>query len=192
MADFYGTWEEDIYVCDKCGWKGTGEKCIQGETFKDLFEINCPSCNERIDVVLYPTIEESRANWDKVSEEDKRMVEAREQFLKEAEVRCLESPEQLPEVEGEVLIFVWDLRRYEKNRFETLITYGKQVIWREPAFYEGYGRFAKVARILKKRYGDRLKDLVPTQRSQDFLWGDYLSAPHKIDDFRNRLWLREP
>ncbi len=192
MADFYGTWKEDTYVCGKCEWAGTGEECTQGEMFKDLFEIECPSCKERVDVVLYPTIEDSRANWDKVSEEDKIMIQAREQFLNEAETRCLESPEQLPEIKGDVLIFVWDQQRDERGRDDTVITYGKQIIWREPAFYEGYGRFAQVARILKKRYGKRLRDLVPTERSMNYLWGDYLSAPSKTNSFRDRLWLREP
>ncbi len=176
MAEFYGTWKEDTYVCDKCGWKGTGEDCTQGEMFNDLYEIDCPSCGKRVDVVLYPTIEESRANWEKVSDADKAMIEAREQFIKEAESRCLESPEELPEVKGEVLIFVWDQHKYEKNRDDTVITYGKQVIWTEPAFYEGYDRFIEVAKILKKKYGDRFIDLIPAQRSGNYLYGDRIMA----------------
>ena len=191
MAEFYGTWKEDTYVCDKCGWKGTGEDCTQGEMFNDLYEIDCPSCGKRVDVVLYPTIEESRANWEKVSDADKAMIEAREQFIKEAESRCLESPEELPEVEGDVLIFVWDQHKYEKNRDDTVITYGKQVIWTEPAFYEGYDRFIEVAKILKKRYGDRFIDLIPAERSGNYLYGDRISAPQIIEEYRDSLSRRE-
>ncbi len=191
MADFYGTWKEDTYVCGKCGWTGTGEQCTQGEMFNDLYEIDCPSCGKRVDVVLYPTIKESRANWEKVSDADKAMIEAREQFIKEAESRCLESPEELPEVKGEVLIFVWDQHKYEKNRDDTVITYGKQVICTEPAFYEGYDRFIEVAEILKKRYGDRFIDLIPAERSGNYLYGDRISAPQIIEEYRDRLSRRE-
>lgn len=189
MADYYGTWKEDVYVCDKCGWEGTGEQCKQGEMFKDLYEINCPSCNNKIDVVLYPTIEESRVNWDKVSEADKRMIEAREQFIKEVEAKSLNSTDELPDVEGDSLVFVWD---FIWDDYQTIIRYGDKVIWREPAFYEGYERFAEVAEILKKKYGDRLKDLAPTQRSYNALLGDYLSANNIVQAIRDSLWITDP
>lgn len=191
MAEFYGTWKEDTYVCDKCGWKGTGEDCTQGEMFNDLYEIDCPSCGKRVDVVLYPTIEESRANWEKVSDADKAMIEAREQFIKEAESRCLASPEELPEVEGDELIFVWDQLREENDVGDTLITHGKQIIWREPSFYEGYDRFKEVAEILKKKYGDRFIDLIPAERSGNYLYGDRISAPQIIEEHRESLMIRK-
>lgn len=186
MADYYGKWKEDSYVCDKCGWKGRGEEGAQGEMFSELFEIECPSCGRRLDVVLYPTIEESRANWEKVSDADKAMIEAREQFIKESESRCLESPGELPDVEGDNLIFVWD-----QQKGDTVISYGKEIIWREPAFYEGYSRFEEVAEILKKKYGAKLKDLTPAERSQNYLLGDSFGAVGTIQSVRNCLGLNE-
>lgn len=191
MADYYGTWKEDSYICDKCGWKGTGEECAQGEMFNDLYEIDCPWCGKRVDVVLYPTIEESRANWDKVREADKAMIEARERFLNEAIARCLESPDELPEVEGEELIFVWDQLRENNRCGDTLITHGKQIIWREPSFYEGYDRFIEVAGILKEKYGSKLVDLIPTERSQNYLLGDCWSAVDLIKRVRDCFGLSE-
>ncbi len=191
MADYYGAWKEDIFVCDKCGWKRTGEECAQGEMFKDLFEIDCPSCNKRLDVVLYPTIEESRANWDKVSEADKQMIEAREKFIAEAESRCLESADELPEIEGDELIFVWDQLRENDRCGDTLITHGEQIIWREPSFYEGYDRFIEVAEILKEKYGSKLVDLVPAERSQNDLLGDCFSAWDLICRVRDCIGLSE-
>ncbi len=182
MADYYGTWKEDTYVCDKCSWEGTGEQCTQGEMFKDLFEINCPSCQERLDVVLYPTIEESCANWDKVSDQDKIIVLAHEQLTKDFETKCLNSPEELPDVDGDHLVFVWD---FIWDDYLAIIRFGEKVIWREPAFYEGYTRFREVAIILKEKYGERLKDLAPAQRSYNALLGDSFSADETIQMVRN-------
>jgi hypothetical protein len=179
MPEYYGTWREDIYNCDKCCWKGTGNNCEQGEMFKDLFEICCPSCHEVLTVVNYPTIEESRSSWDKVSDADKPMIMAREKFIKNSESRCLESPNQLPDIPEDNLIFVWD-----KQDDDTLISFGNKVIWREPAFYEGYSRFEEVEIILKRKYDNRIKDLLPAERSQNYLLGDYLSAQDIIQSIR--------
>jgi hypothetical protein len=41
-----------------------------------------------------------------------------------------------------------------------------------------------VAAILKEKYGARLLDLRPTERSLLYLWGDKLGAPAKIAEFR--------
>lgn len=89
---FYGTWRTDEIQCSECDWKGKGEQCVQGEMFKELFELDCPNCSRRLMAIPYPTIEESRANWDRVSEEDKRQVEAREEFLGRARETMPTSP----------------------------------------------------------------------------------------------------
>ena len=52
-----------------------GSELEQGELFDALYEVDCPQCRERVTVITFPTLEESRANWDKVSEIDKRVVE---------------------------------------------------------------------------------------------------------------------
>jgi hypothetical protein len=184
MAEYYGTWKSDEVVCDKCGWKGRGEECEQGEMFEELFELNCPSCSKRLFVVTYPTIEESRQNWDKLSEADKRMVEERERFLQLAENSCLKSADQLPDIAGDDLVFVWDQSREDL----TLIRYGDRIVWKEPAYYEGYERFVEVVSILHEKYGSRIKDLVPTLRSMNYLYGDRISAPRTVDDARSKLW----
>ncbi len=83
MSSYYGSWREDVYTCAACSWKGTGEQCEQGEMFSDLFEICCPSCGKKVGFVMFPTTEESRQNWGKLSDEDKIGVEHIEEFRKE-------------------------------------------------------------------------------------------------------------
>jgi hypothetical protein len=186
MVNYYQNWKETIYTCKVCGWQGAGEQCRQGEMYKDLFEICCPSCGKEIETVMYPTIEESRQNWSKVSETDKKIVELIELRQKNFAASKLKSPDQLPDVEGDDLIFTWDIEDCQKGG-DTLIKYGSEIIWREPAFYEGYQRFEEVANIIKQKYGNRLQDLVPTRKSYIYLFGDRLSAPDQVEKVRKSL-----
>lgn len=43
--------------------------------FDDLFELDCPQCGNRVTTVSYPTLQESRDNWDKVSLADRIIVQ---------------------------------------------------------------------------------------------------------------------
>jgi hypothetical protein len=60
-------------------------------------------------------------------------------------------------------------------------------IWREIVYYEGKRRYFEVAAILRQKYGERLRDLRPTEASYTYLFGDDLSASSEIDSFRRRL-----
>ena len=186
MASYYGSWRDDVYTCHACGWEGAGGQCRQGEVYRELYEICCPSCGGKVGLVLFPTTEESRQNWDKVSDEDKRAVERVEAHRKDFAARSLKSPQQLPDIEGDDLVFTWDIEDGARGG-DTLIKYGGEIIWREPAFYEGYERFAEVARLLRRKYGARLQDLVPTRKSQLYLYGDRLSAPEEVKKVRRSL-----
>jgi hypothetical protein len=64
---------------------------------------------------------------------------------------------------------------------------GASIIWKELAFWEGFERFGEVAMLLKAKYGNRLRDLEPTQESYLYLLGDSLSAEEKIRQLRKTL-----
>ncbi len=49
---------------------------------------------------------------------------------------------------------------------EVLIKHEDNVIFAEPALYEGYQRFIEVAEILHRRYGATLGDLIPSHGDQ--------------------------
>ncbi len=54
-------------------------------------------------------------------------------------------------------------------------------------WYEGFRRFIEIAGILKQKYGDRLRDLVPTPRSEMDLYGDHLGAIKHVEACRKSL-----
>jgi len=179
---YYDNWREEEFACGNCEWRGPGKDLVHGETFADFFEVDCPKCGGRISTVTFPTVDESRRNWDKVSPADKLVVEITEARLEDFDRRMLRSPDQLPDLTGDDLILAWDF-----DDDDTVLKYGDVVLWREPAFYEGYKRFEEVAEVLASKFGSRLQDLVPTPGSELFLYGDRIGAPYRIEKFREHL-----
>lgn len=64
----------------------------------------------------------------------------------------------------------------------TVIRNGDQVLFSEPAAWEAIGfphksRYEGICEVLKQKYGDRVRDLVPTEASEMWLYGDKLSGP---------------
>ena len=135
----------------------------------------------------HPTIEESRANWDKVSEWDRKNIEAAEAREADFERRKLREPSQLPDIAEPSFVLHWDFADDGSGR-ETLIKHGGTVIFSEPAFYEGYERFIEVAEILHKRYGTALRDLIPMASSELYLYGDYSGSPRLVAAARKRIF----
>jgi hypothetical protein len=71
MRKHYNNWRDEEFDCPKCKWHGPGSALSLGDYTLDYAERVCPACKQFITVVLHPTIAESRANRDKVSEWDR-------------------------------------------------------------------------------------------------------------------------
>lgn len=94
----------------------------------------------------------------------------------------LSSPEQLPDIEGPRLVFTWD-----QDESDSIVTDGHTVVWRERTGWEVYERFGEIAAILQRKYGARLKDLVPTPGSEWALYGDTSRASPYVRSIRAQL-----
>ena len=190
--DYYDNWKEEVLVCPECGWTGTFEEGVVDD-HEQLMDSMCPQCDllpgEMLAIVSYPTIAESKANWDKLSDAGKRQVELIEAHYSDFEANRLKRPDQLPDIRGDNLIFVWDFEYAANDRdaVNTIIKHEGKVIWREPAFYECYERFEEVAQILKSKYQTRLKDLVPAEGCEVYLYGDRLTASDRVAEIRRNL-----
>jgi hypothetical protein len=187
MRNYYDNWENEQFDCPKCEWHGPGSALVLGDYNWDSAERLCPACEELITVVLHPTIEESRANWDKVSEWDRKNIEAAEARQVEFERRKLREPSQLPDIHEPSFTLHWDFSDDGSHR-ETLIKHGDSVIFSEPALYEGYKRFVEVAEILRSRYGAALRDLIPTKGSELYLYGDASDSDRVVTAARERIF----
>ncbi len=61
------------------------------------------------------------------------------------------------------------------------------IVWKERAVHEGGERFVDIVDILKRKYGDRLVDMVPTDASGGYLYGDNLVSVDLVDTARASL-----
>jgi hypothetical protein len=187
MRKYYDNWREEEFDCPRCNWHGRGDALTLGASNWECAELLCPPCEECITVVVLPTTEEARANWDKVSEWDRKNIEAAEAFQAEFKRRKLREPAQLRDIPEPSFTVSWDFAD-DGSRKETLIKQGDNVIFAEPALWESYERFIEVAQILRERYGAALRDLVPTKRSELYLYGDRSSAAAAVAEARQKIF----
>jgi hypothetical protein len=96
--------------------------------------------------------------------------------------QSLHSPDQLPEIEGDSLIFVWD-----QEEAESLFWYGGLLVWQVWTGREVYDRYVEIVEILQMKYGRRLIDVTPTLRSQYALYGDKTQAFFHVQSARQSL-----
>ncbi len=138
-------------------------------------------------LVMLPTLEESRANWEKLSQSEREQVEAGEYFRTEFFANRLSEESQLPDIDALSFVLHWNFL-YAEPYNEALIKHGDTIIFREPAFYEGYERFIQVAEILRARYGAALRDLIPMNDDLTYLCGDSHSAWDTVSEARKRIF----
>lgn len=176
---YYDKRDEPI-DCESCGRTGVP---VQGEWFTDLMELNCPSCGQVVALVSYPTPEQTRQAAAQGHPEARRELERLEEMERRwarAKQLELKADSELPDLEGERLVITWDIEEADGERW-TILRHGDQVLWRELAYWEGIDRFARVAEVLHRRYGDRLRRLEPTSTSRMYLLGDDLGAHQRVE-----------
>jgi hypothetical protein len=180
--------------CGNCGWAGFASEASI-ELFEALCDLECPKCGARLIVITYPTHEDTRAAAAAGNEEAQRDLAGIEQVearWAKADAIALKRPSQLPRLRGPVHV-IWDFEDRDGEHF-TILRAGDQVLWGELAYWEGIDRFKQIARLLRKRYGRRLKSITPTEASELYLYGDKLSAPDTVDwinaELASRPWWR--
>ncbi len=181
---YFDGYRKETFNCTVCAWAGSFEQLDQ-EQYRNLFDGSCPECGKMLIIVSFPTLEEIREVAAAGNEEAQLMLpqaQQREDLGAAFERDKLKSADQLPDLPGDVLEFIWDQEKEGEKNF-TVIRLGGTLIWKEPAFYEGWPRFNQVKEIIKFRYGARFKSLKPTERSELFLFGDDLESPKKISFF---------
>jgi len=183
MTGYY-KYKTETYECDKCLWKGQGERLTMGDAFNELFEIHCPNCGNKLGYILYPTFDEVLEFG---SEDEKKQVRERIAYADKLEKSELKSVSQLPEIdkEGEIKFY---LKEKKFKRKDHLVVYADdKEIWRELMFFEYYERYIEIAKILKQKYDSRMTDLL----IDDFvpwMYGDCsLGEIYRVEDFRESL-----
>ena len=180
MEPNYYTYSDEIYECKNCNWRGLGKETKKGEMFGELFEIDCPQCNESIGHICYPTTEETlRFGNDKEKEEarehQKRMNSVEEMFL--------QNINDLPNIDKSNIIFKLEV---SKDLKYILLKHDNKIIWKEMRTYEYYSRYFEIGKLLKLKYKEKIADFIPSNEiDRVYFYGDCsLSTINDIDIFR--------
>jgi hypothetical protein len=190
LFNYFDNWKNEALTCEQCGrkWKLDLKRA---DEYEQPLEFRCPACDAVLAIVNFPTVDEMKENWDKLSPSEKELCSTAEDLDRDFAITNLNSPAQLPDIEAEQIILVWDVEPElgdvsGEPKYVTIKHQG-QSIWKERAFFECVGRFDEVVDVLKKKYGNRLKDLLPSSASLTFLGGDDLSAWDKLAKIRSRM-----
>lgn len=186
----FENWKTEALHCDVCGWVGTFEQCLT-ELYSALIDCHCPQCSDgthtMLAIVSLPTLEEAVEKRDQLPPEEQEHLDQTLAFRHRFAALKLKNPHLLPAIDAPSFVLHWDIEGKESGR-ETVIRHGERIIAREPALFEGLHRYIQVAKLLRKRYGAALRDLVPTEASHLYLWGDDLRAPETIDEARRKIF----
>lgn len=171
------------FKCRACDWTGLGESLVQGEAFRECFEVLCPNCHAMVAAIMYPTLAESRSNPGAESELDRLARLNFERRQQEYLERRLRAPEQLPELEFGAFVAEWD-----QIGNDIVIRCGSKVLFSEPSSFECYDRYKEIASIMKEKYGGKMLGLIPTKSSCLDLYGDSIASRSILNDFHLQMF----
>jgi len=178
----YFEYRKSKVSCPKCAWSGFGHETRSQLTTLDAFEHGCPGCGERLEITAVPAAEEAQ----ELTDVERQAVEKSERAHRAYLAATLRSPEQLPELEGDTLVLEWD-HVQEPDGAHLVIRTGERIVWQEPAYFECFRRFGEIAHLLTLKFGPRLADLVPTEASLPYLYGDEITAERRVALIRRRI-----
>jgi hypothetical protein len=184
---WYSNWQHELLCCSKCGWVGTVSLDDLEDPTASGASIECPQCHRRIGEVLFPNLRDTEEAAAQGNEAAIRELPKFREQIAHAQARIdrfkqekIESIERLPELDGEMLEFTWDVADAAGEQYQ-IIKLGDTEIWRELAFYDNIRRFNEVKGLLRKKYGSRFKMLKPTEASQEWLCGDNAGKLFRLD-----------
>ena len=95
---------------------------------------------------------------------------------------------QLPDILDPEFVLRWiGHEQFGQDQYLEIKHKGR-VIHREPMYFEDGRRYGEVCAILKEKYGDSLKDVLPDPTGWLYLGGDASSSLWAAEDARLRLF----
>jgi len=178
LFKYYGNWRRETFNCPRCGWAGTGSGLDWDDPCGGAATVQCPKCYRGIGVVVFPNFSDTEEAAAQGNEEAIRALPGMQDRIKRFEARNekfetkkLKCADQLPDLEGDSLEFLWDIADAGGDTYQ-IIKRGDTEVWRELAFFDNIPRFNEVRELVRNKYGTRFKSLQPTDRSLEWLCGE--------------------
>lgn len=191
--------KDKYYECTDCSWRLDLSAIGRVPVDEDGDNLTCSDCGDSFGDLQFGELAETDEYKSLVNPCIERMKEIEfEPAGRPAERSRLERPDQLEDVEGKEITFVWDCEDGDDDR-KTVIRYGGKIIWSEPCNHDCFARFKSVKDVLKKKYGEQLWDVAPTLRAcinlGDLIWRLWRDREAELDlkyqlPFRS-LWRKQ-
>ena len=189
---YYSPWQTDTWQCS-CGWTGTG-KDAAWEMFDALLQVDCPKCDKRLCLVIYPSPAEERAAAKAGNDEAKRAVgDGRRRAGREAKFKQskLVRASQLPMLKGvEQIDLVLDCDEINGDTFYVLDC-GEQRLHAEQAWWESNEPLKRYCRHAIARYGERVRTFTIGGGASMWLAGDSMRLYYEQEDILKEFGLVE-
>ncbi len=195
---YFDDWKSIRLTCSVCAWQGLVDESRLNHLDSERHPVSffpCPGCGKTLLTIEHSaTLEDSLANLEKLSPEQRARVLETSVLQAEFEELRLKAPSQLPDLDLKAGSnkLQWIETRDAAGRRCSEIRHGDRVVWRQPSG-DGVTEFARIAAIIRERYGDAVRDLTPTEASIMSLTGDAPWLEGHIDKARRSLgWTRLP
>ena len=191
---YFDDWKSSELTFAVCKWEGKADPealICNDSVHYPVSSFQCPYCGKTLlSIEQSTTMDEALANIDKLTPE--QQADIQESVKRQADFAAcrLNRPDQLSDLDFDngPNKLVWDMQ----GKWN-IIRHADRVIWRQPAIWEGFSEFSRIAAIIRERYGKAIRDLEPTENSKMYLGGDALWSDAKIEKARRSLgWKRLP
>lgn len=167
--------------CRSCGWSGQRSD-LGVEPFEELVERSCPSCGAHLELVVYPTDEDTRAAAAAGVPEAIAALADVEHRAERAQHRVLQRPDELPDLPADATErLAVALEQFEGDDHWLVVKAGDHVLWRQPAFWEDVDGGEMLLHTLWARYGDQIAEIEVSPQAHMWFCGDRLSYVARID-----------
>jgi hypothetical protein len=162
--------------------------------FDALLQVDCPTCDKRLCLVIYPSPAEERAAAKAGNEEAKRAAgDEKRRASREVKFKTtkLVRATQLPMLKGvEAIDLLLECEEIDGDTFFVLERDGER-LHAEPAWWESNEPLRRYCRHAVKRYGERLKTFTIGSGASMWLAGDSLRLYYEQEDILKEFGLVE-
>ncbi len=191
LRDVLDPWREMLFRCENCGLESLGKDLDPGDLHQSFFTKECPDCAHNVVSISLPHVTEMLGDLGDLTPETREEVFAFAGQSTQWQREKLHRIEQLPEINLDHIVLVWDTDDEGQERSEPygqiIIRCGEREIYRGPSSWGHYAYVIDACKVLRRKYGNRLHDVIPTERTFSALWGDELRAPEIVEGMRERL-----
>jgi hypothetical protein len=191
LRDVLDPWQDMRFLCPHCGRETPGKDLATGNMHDTFFSCDCPACGNNVVSIERPHVTELMNNIDNLPTETAVEVRTFAEQCARWQKEKLHCVEQLPDIDLDHIVLVWDADRngHENTELytEIVIRCGEREIYRGPSSWEYDDYFIDACKVLRRKYGNRLHDVIPTERTFCAMWGDKLRAPEIVEGMRERI-----